>query len=136
MNEKYYVDIIKKRVQRSMRREFPEADFAARHSALGTPAVERMTERFEIAAGAEEPHIFEGQQIVFMRTLGKLPDVFTKEEWHAIRAEYSVHENGYQSNYTPDYISAIKSGLLSRLEGAGEHRARYDRLLGYLNSHG
>ena len=77
-----------------MRREFPDSDFAARHSALGTPPVERMTERFEIAAAAEEPHIFEGQQIVFMRTIGKLPDIFTKDEWRTIRAEHIVHENG------------------------------------------
>lgn len=124
MNVKYYNDIIKNRIQRTMRREFPDADFAARHSALGTPAVERMTERFEIAAGAEQPHIFEGQQIVFMRTIGKLPDIFMKGEWRAIKVLNNVHENGYQSNYTPDYISAINSGLLSRLEGAGEHRAR------------
>lgn len=124
MNEKYYSEVIKNRVQRAMRREFPEAGFAERHSALGTPAVERMTERFEIAAKYEEPHIFEGQQIVFVRTVGKLPDIFTNDEWRAIRDEYLVHENGYQSNYTPDYISTVRSGLLSRLEGADEHRAR------------
>lgn len=124
MNQKYYSEVIKQRVQRSMRREFPEPSFAQRHAELKTPAIERMTERFEIAAHAEVPHIFDGQQIVFMRTVGKLPDIFTSEEWRAIRCEYLVHESGYQSNYTPDYISAIKSGLLVRLESADEYERR------------
>lgn len=124
MNEKYYSDVIKKRVQRSMRHEFPDRSFAQRHAELKTPAIERMTERFELAAHAEKPHIFDGQQIVFVRTVDKLPDIFTRDEWRAIRAEYSVHESGYQSNYTPDYISTVRSGLSARLEGADEHRAR------------
>ena len=124
MNEKYYSDVIKKRVQRSMRRDFPDPNFAQKHAELKTPAIERMTARFELAAHAEVPHIFDGQQIVFVRTTGKLPDIFTRDEWRAIRAEYNVHESGYQSNYTPDYISTIKSGLSARLEGADEHRAR------------
>ena len=124
MNKKYYTEVIKNRTQRQMRKPFPGGDFAERHASLGTPAAERMTARFELAARAEEPYIFEGQQIVFMRTVGRLPDIFTKEEWERIKKEYIIHEIGYQSNYTPNYISTVRSGLLSRLEGADEHRAR------------
>lgn len=124
MNKKYYTEVIKNRTQRQMRKPFPGGDFAERHASLGTPAAERMTARFELAARAEEPYIFEGQQIVFMRTVGRLPDIFTKEEWERIKKEYIIHEIGYQSNYTPNYISTVRSGLLSRLEGADEYEKR------------
>ncbi len=111
MNKTYYNAVIERRVQREMRREFPIPDFAEKHAAEKTDIKERMVDRFERAAALETPHIFEGQKIVFMRTVGKLPNVMTKDEWKAVKEKYIVHETGYESNYTPDYATTIAKGL-------------------------
>jgi len=111
MNKAYYSAVIERRVQREMRREFPYADFTENHAKNNTDIRERMVDRFEKAAAAETPHIFDGQEIVFMRTVGKLPNVMTKDEWKAIKEKYIVHETGFESNYTPDYATTISKGL-------------------------
>ena len=53
-----------------------------------------------------------------------LPDCFTKDEWESIRAKHHVHERGYISNLSPNYESAIKTGLLAKRENADEYGRR------------
>lgn len=111
MNKTYYNAVIERRIQRNLRHDFPVLNFAEQHAALGTDIRERMVDRFERAALSEEPYIFEGQKIVFMRTVGKLPDIMTPDEWNAIKEKYIVHETGFASNYAPNYAATIAKGL-------------------------
>lgn len=109
MNRELY-DCVIARKYRDLRRPFPR-ELAADYAAAKMPVRERMSDRFVRAMQAETPHILPGQQLVFMRTVGRLPDILTEEEWAKIRSEHYVHELGYISNLAPDYIRVIRLGL-------------------------
>ncbi len=109
MNKILY-DYIISRAHRALRRPFPtERVHEFRDGNLSYRA--RMSHRFCIAASLEEPTILPEQKIVFMRTLGRLPDVLTEDEWAEIKKTHFVHELGYISNLAPDYASVIAQGL-------------------------
>ena len=91
------------------RREVCFEGFAA--SLSGLEPRERMTRRFEMLCGLEEPVLLPGEQIVFLRTVTTVPDCFTPAEWEAIRKTHFIHELGYQSNLAPNYGRVIAQGL-------------------------
>lgn len=85
---------------------------------------ERMTKRFELLAGLEEPVLLPDEKIAFMRTVKNIPDCFTEEEWAEIKSEHYIHELGYMSNLSPNYEDVIKCGLLERRKNADEYGQR------------
>ena len=85
---------------------------------------ERMTRRFELAASLEEPVLLPEEQICFMRTVKKLPDCFTQDEWDEIKKHHFIHELGYMSNLSPNYERVIAGGLLAEREKADEYGVR------------
>ncbi len=85
---------------------------------------ERMTRRFEIISSLEEPHLLPNEKICFIRTVKKIPDCFTEDEWKEIKSKHFIHETGYLSNLTPNYGKAIKFGLLELKKQADEYGAR------------
>ncbi len=100
-------------------------------AAAGLSPRARMSARFCAMCAAEEPHILEGQQIVFLRTLPAAPDIFTEAEWADLRAKHFLHESGYLSNLCPDYASVIAVGFDALREGVDEYtRADMDALQG------
>lgn len=105
---------------------FEGRDIAAEYARAGLSPEERMTRRFEELCAAQEPHIFEGQKIVFMRSTTDQPDVFTPEEWAEIKSKHFIHELGYMSNVTPDYSRVLSRGLLAIRddEGTSEYQRR------------
>lgn len=44
-----------------------------------------MTRRFELLSGLETPIFLPEEKICFMRTVTKIPDCFTEDEWEDIR---------------------------------------------------
>ncbi len=86
--------------------------------------IERMAKRFELLCNEEKAVIFEGEQIVMMRTIANLPPIFTDEEWDNIRANHYIHELGFMSNVSPNYYDAIADGLLKKRETADEYGKR------------
>ena len=123
MNQSLYNFILQKK-HHSFRAEVT-TDFAAAFAAAGTPYAERITARFEMLMAAQEPHILEGEQIVFLRTTGKTPDVLTEEEWSTYRAEHGyVHELGYTSNLCGDYARLVATGLDTVREQVNEYGKR------------
>ncbi len=107
------------------------ADRTVCHTALGEQYraldlsdTERMTRRFEYLASLETPRIHPAEQIVLVRTVANLPDIYTEEEWAAIKEEHYVHELGYVSNLCPNYAKVISAGLLSLYETATAHQRR------------
>lgn len=110
------------------RRQFSE-NLAATFCAHGLSPIERMTRRFEILTQAETPVVFPDERIPFLRTITKLPDIFTEEEWADIRRKHFIHESGFHSNMTADYEKVLKCGLAQLEESADEYSARCIRAL-------
>ena len=94
------------------------------YAAKGLTPIERMADRFERLCKEEKPVILEGEQIVFLRTVANLPDIFTESEWAAIKAEHHIHELGYLSNLSPNYYDAIAKGLSAKREEADAYGKR------------
>ncbi len=86
--------------------------------------IERMARRFDLLCNKEKAVIFDGEQIVMMRTIANLPQIFTDEEWADIRANHYIHELGFMSNVSPNYYDAIAVGLLKKRETADEYGKR------------
>lgn len=93
-------------------------DLKTEYSKKGLSPIERMSDRFEKMCKAQTPHIFENEQIVFMRTTENLPEIFTEEEWTDIKKKHFIHELGFMSNLSPNYYATIKVGLLEKRKTA------------------
>lgn len=99
-------------------------DFAAEFSALKLSPEERMCRRFERVTEMETPRILPTEQIVLTRSVSEIGDIFTKEEWEAIRAAHTIHETGYVSNLSPDYEGMIRDGFEARYSTASPYQKR------------
>jgi formate C-acetyltransferase len=95
-------------------------DLAAR----GVPFARRVGLGLAAVLRAERPVILEGERICLLRTVSRLPDLLTAEEWSAIREHHFLHELGKVCNLSPDYGPTIASGLASR---RAEAERRLDR---------
>ena len=85
-----------------------------KYAAEGVPAQMRAALLFEAMTSAEDPVIFEGEQIVSTRTITRVPSYFTEEEWSELKANHYLHENGMLSNISPNFSDAIAEGLEQR----------------------
>ncbi len=122
MNEKLKEYIIGKK-HRALRKKI-DVDLAAEYSARKLSPKARMTERFEFLCKEETPTVFLEEKIAFIRTVGNLPEIFTKDEWSEIKKAHYIHELGFLSNLSPDYEKVLKSGLLALKKDADEYSAR------------
>lgn len=103
---------------------------AEEYSAKGLSPTERMSDRFRRACEEEKAVILEGEQIVFLRTVANLPDIFTEDEWAEIKEKYYIHELGYMSNLSPNYYDTIAKGLLEKRKTADEYgKAAIDNII-------
>ena len=123
MKKELYDYYIIDRVNRGLRKTVGK-DLGAEYSALGLSGEERMTRRFEYLSSLETPHIHKDEQIVLMRTVANLPDVYTAEEWAEIKKDHYIHELGYVSNLSPNYATTISKGLLAVRATANEYQVR------------
>lgn len=90
----------------------------------------RMADRFCRLCHQEQPIIFDGQQIVFIRTVSNLPEIFTPAEWEQLKAKHYIHELGFLSNICPDYALILSTGLLQLRSSTDRYgRAAIDSLI-------
>ena len=122
MNNSFYNFILNKN-HHKLRREL-EWNLAEEYASCGLSPVERMADRFERLCEVEEANIFEGEDIVFIRTVSNLPAIFTDSEWEEIKSKHYIHELGFMSNLCPDYYGAISKGLLKLSETADSYGKR------------
>jgi len=104
----------------SFRKEITE-NWAAEYCTKGLSPEQRMADRFERLTNMETPHILPDENIVFMRTIKNIPDIFTPEEWEQIKEKRFIHELGYMSNLSPNYEDTIAMGLLEKRKTADEY---------------
>ena len=97
---------------------------ADEYSKLGLSPEERMVRRFEYLCKVEKPIVFKDERIAFIRTVQKLPEIFTKEEWEEIKRSKFIHELGFMSNVCPDYEKILKSGIRNLKQNADEFSCR------------
>ena len=83
-----------------------------------------MTRRFEMLSELETPVLLPDEKICFMRTVKKIPDCFTEDEWVEIKQKHFIHELGYMSNLSPDYERVIGVGLQALYDDADEYGKR------------
>ena len=62
----------------------------------------------------EFPVILPDEKIVFTRTVPKIPEILTEEEWAEIRKEHYIHEMGRVCNICSNYSYTIEVGLEQR----------------------
>lgn len=117
MNEKLYNFIVEKKHHKYRK------DVTLTFDKSMSP-IERMTYRFEKLAQEETPVLLDGEKICFLRTVKNIPDIFTKDEWAAIKSKHYIHELGYMSNLSPDYEGTINVGLLEKRKSADEYGKR------------
>ena len=122
---KILYDFLVARKHHTYRRDLPETeDLAKNYRALGLSPIERMTRRFELLTSLETPTLLPDEKICMMRTVKKIPDCFTEDEWAEIKSRHFIHELGYMSNLSPNYADTIHAGLLARYEQADEYGKR------------
>lgn len=120
--EKLYNYIVNK--EHHIYRHMVDWTLAEEYSAKGLSPIERMSDRFCRVCEEEKAVILEGEQIVFLRTVSNLPDIFTESEWAEINKKHHIHELGFMSNLSPDYYGAIAAGLLEKRKTADEYGRR------------
>ena len=118
-------DYIVNREHHQFRKDFEEyANISEEYKELGLCPKERMTRRFELLSSLETPVLLPDEKICFLRTVKKIPDCFTEDEWAEIKKKHFIHELGYMSNLSPNYERVIASGLLAAREEADEYGKR------------
>ena len=122
MNNNLYHYILDKKHHKY--RRYVNWDLATEYSANKLSPIERMADRFERLCNAETAVILDSEQIVFLRTVANLPQIFTQEEWDEIKEKHYIHELGFMSNLSPNYYDAISVGLLAKRETADYYGKR------------
>ena len=113
MTQELFRYYIIERGHHALRHKASRIPTAEDYAAMRLSYRERMADRFARAAAEEVPHIMDGEEIVFMRTVTDLPDILTKEEWAEMGARTHIHELGYVSNICVEFGELIKNGLAS-----------------------
>jgi len=73
--------------------------------------IERMTYRFEYLMDNETPVILDDEKFVFIRTVTKIPGIYSDSEMADIQEKHYIHEAGYVCNIAADYSDIIKAGF-------------------------
>jgi pyruvate-formate lyase len=112
-------------------RQDVELNWAFEFSALNLADLERATVRLERVLAAGRAVILPGERIVGLRTIRKIPEIFTADEWVKIKESHYIHELGRVCNISSDYETTIRLGLEARKreaqEGLKSCRERGDR---------
>lgn len=90
--------------------------------------VQRAKNRLSWVLANENPVILPCERIVFTKTISKIPEIFTEDEWVKIRRDHYIHEMGRVCNISSDFSYTIEAGLEHRrkevLESIDIHSAK------------
>jgi len=76
--------------------------------------VQRAKCRLSWVFDHEIPEILPNETIVFTKTVPKIPEIFTRDEWISIKKEHYIHELGRVCNINSNYSYTIKVGFEQR----------------------
>ena len=101
-----------------------EYSFAQDYAAAGTDPALRAADRLMKMAQAERAVLFAEDRIGMMRTVKKVPPIFTDEEFAAIAAEHFIFDGAQVNNISSDYASALDGGMEKKRNRILELRAK------------
>lgn len=116
-------DRLQSREYRSLR-SGKEYSFAQDYAAAGTDPALRAADRLMKMAQAERAVLFAEDRIGMMRTVKKVPPIFTDEEFAAIAAEHFIFDGAQVNNISSDYASALDGGMEKKRNRILELRAK------------
>ena len=116
-------DRLQSREYRSLR-SGKEYSFAQEYAAAGTDPALRAAGRLMKMAQAERAVLFAEDRIGMMRTVKKVPPIFTDEEFAAIAAEHFIFDGAQVNNISSDYASALDGGMEKKRNRILELRAK------------
>jgi pyruvate-formate lyase len=76
--------------------------------------IERAKKRLTWVLENEIPVILPDEKIVFLKTIPRVPEIFTEKEWKEIKQKHYVHELGRVCNISSNYEYTIAVGLEQR----------------------
>jgi formate C-acetyltransferase len=98
--------------------ERAQKHIAGKFYGTDTGELERMTYRFEYLAGleGEAPVILDDEKFVLVRTVAKIPDIYSPAERKQKESAYYLHDKGYVNNIAADYSDIIEKGAAHKLK--------------------
>lgn len=111
------LDYIVLKKHHQFRKDYPELNrLCDEFKAQGLSPKERMTRRFELLTHLETPVLLPNERIAWMRTVKRIPDCFTEDEWAEIKKTHYIHELGYtlvSSKNQKNFNFLTKSAVLA-----------------------
>jgi len=84
---------------------------AAEFSQLDLDDIQRATLRLTWMLEHEKPVVFPDERIAILRTIPKIPELFTHQEWADQQTRFKIHEQGKVCNINPGYALVIDEGF-------------------------
>lgn len=101
----------------------------------GLSDVQRNIKRLQYVLERESPIVFREDKIVLMRTVTRLPELYTRQEWETVKESHYIHEQGKICNINPDYSSLIDVGFNGkRMEIAEARKGADEQAVSYLDA--
>ena len=116
-------DRLQNREYRSLRSD-REFSFAQDYAEAGTDPALRAGDRLMRMAQAERAVLFAEDRIGMMRTIKRVPPIFTDEEFAAIAAVHFIFDGTQVNNISSDYASVLSGGMEKKRARIAELRAK------------
>jgi formate C-acetyltransferase len=97
------------------------------YAAEGLGDLERGAARFRWVLEQEEPVVLPGENIVLLRTVTGIPEIFTPAEFAAVKKNHALHEQGKVSNVNPRYSLLLDRGTRRKREEIKERMGDFER---------
>lgn len=116
INEMLDYFVVNKTHHQFRQNEEDEYALSEKLAAAGLSDMRRSVERLRYVLEKEKPVVFPNERIALLRTVRTIPEIHTKAEDDALRAEHAFLEKGRVFNMCPDYASLMQDGLDGRSE--------------------
>ena len=121
-----YRDNIREGSHKCLRQEI-SPDIIGESEARGLSWMQRAALLTQRMCEAEKVIIQKHENIVFTRTIPKVPQIYGSEKWVEMTSGRSLHELGPISNICADWQMVLSQGLLQRKQIALESRDKYSK---------
>jgi formate C-acetyltransferase len=108
--------IVKKEHHRFRKARGEPYALAEEYAKQGLGDLERGAARLRWILDHETPVVFPDENIVLLRTVTGVPEIFTPHEFDAIKKNHAIHEQGKVSNVNPRYSLLLDLGTRRKRE--------------------
>jgi formate C-acetyltransferase len=100
---------------------------AEQYAAQGLEDLERGVARFRHVLEQESPVVFPDENIVLLRTVTGIPEIFALREFEAIKKDHAIHEQGKVSNVNPRYSLLLNAGTRQKRKEIAERMIGFEK---------